>query len=77
MHTAQWTGGVLVVAGSLVLAGYGVYFYFAEFFGSPDVPIPVKIAIPVLCVGTLILLFAVFFQRYQARSEEAFKKEEF
>ena len=77
MRTAQWIGGILVVAGALVLTGYGLFFYFDEFFGSPDVPLAIKVSVPAVVVGMLVLLVVVVLQRLQANKQETFKEENY
>ena len=77
MRTAQWIGGLLIVAGALVLTGYGLFFYFDEFFGAPDVPVPVKVSVPAIIVGMLVLLVVVVLQRIQSRKREHFREEEY
>ena len=77
MRTAQWIGGLLIVAGALVLAGYGLFFYFDEFFRSPDVPLAIKASVPAIIVGMLVLLVVVALQRIQSRKRETFREEEY
>ena len=72
-----WLGGVLAVAGSLVLAGYGIYYFFQEFAGDSDIPLPVRVSLAAVGVGMLVLLVAVTMERVRRRKQERFKEMEF
>ena len=74
---ALWVGGTIVVAGTLVLAGYGVYAFSREFFGSPDVPLAVQVAVPAMLVGVIILLGAALMDRLRHRKQEHFKEADY
>lgn len=51
-------GAILALAGILVLAAYGLYYAFRNFFGDPDIPLAIRLAVPsvapdVSCLGTI------------------------
>ncbi len=73
----QWVSGSLVVASAAVLIGYGAYEGGRELFGSDEVPVFVKVAVPVLTVGLLILLALVIGQRIQGKRHETFREVDF
>ena len=70
VNIVQWTGGTLLVVGVLVFVGYGVYCLSQDFFGSPDVPLPIQVAVPTSVVGILVLLGAVGVERLRRRKRE-------
>jgi len=45
---AVWLGGLLAVAGLVVLLGYGAYYFTTSFFGSTGVPLGVQFAVAAL-----------------------------
>jgi|ETN01SMinimDraft_4_1059930.scaffolds.fasta_scaffold142981_1 hypothetical protein len=72
-----WLGGVLTVAGSLVLAGYGIYYFFQEFAGDSDIPLPVRVSVAAVGAGMLVLLGAVAMEQLRHRKQERFKEMEY
>jgi hypothetical protein len=69
-----WIGGVVFVAGVLVMTGYGVYEFGREFFGHSDVPIAIQIALPATVIGLAVLLAAVVKDRMKNRKDENLKE---
>ncbi len=65
-----WAGGVLVVAGALVLLGFGLGSFAGDLFGSTDVPLAIQIAVPAVVLGALILLGWVLIERLRSRDRE-------
>ncbi|MDP6713606.1 MAG: hypothetical protein QF368_03105 [SAR202 cluster bacterium] len=70
-NVALWIGGILLVVGLLVLTGYGVYFFSTDFMTDEEVPLGVRVAVPVAAVGALALLLGVFGQRMRDRKHES------
>ncbi len=70
---AVWIGGILVLAGALVLLGYGVYYFSQEFFGAEDVPLAIQVALPAIVVGVVVLVVAVLLERLRGGKGEEFK----
>lgn len=73
-RTPLWVGGGLLIVGMLVLVGYAVYYLSRDFFGSPDVPVAVQIAVPAIVVGAIILLAAAIADRVRRRKRERFEE---
>lgn len=73
MQKIAWA---LVIAGSLVLLGYAGYYSIDAFFGAPDVPIAVKISVPVVVLGVVMLVAIVIKERMAAKSKEDFRKDD-
>ena len=65
---------VLVIAGSLVVLGFGAYYSIKDFFSEPDIPIAVKVAIPTVIIGLVLLNIAVLKDRLRERKAEDFRK---
>jgi uncharacterized membrane protein (DUF485 family) len=74
---AVWLGGLLAVAGLVVLLGYGAYYFTTSFFGSTGVPLGVQFAVAALLVGTLVIIVAAIIDRRRQRVVESFKEVEF
>ena len=77
LKIAVWTGGTLTVVVALVVVAYGIYYASQEFFGSPDVPIAIQVAVPVAVVGAVILLGVVLVERLRRRKQEGFQEVEY
>ena len=71
---ALWIGGALAVAGGLVLVGYAVFYFSRAFFGSPDVPLPVQVAVPAVVGGILILIVTALAERLRRRKKESLEE---
>jgi len=76
IRAVQWIGGAMVVAATAVLVGYGACEGLGELFDSDDVPFFIKVAVPALAIGLLILLALVIGQRLQGHRHEHFKEVE-
>ena len=74
MRTALWVGGIVTTVGALALVGYGVYDFSRDFFGSHDVALVVKVAVPAVALGLLILLGVVLMDRLRDRKRERFEE---
>lgn len=68
----RWSGILLVVAGYLVLIGYGFYEYLQD-RGEPVLP---KIALAAVVTGFSILLLAVIRQRTAVHKTDPYKEVE-
>ncbi|MBI2847469.1 MAG: hypothetical protein HYX82_06275 [Chloroflexi bacterium] len=66
-------GFVLSILGIVIIAGYIAYFFFKAFFISP-LPIPIKIAVPALIGGFILLLVSVGWERYKSKKREHFEE---
>ncbi len=77
MKAAQMVGGVLIVGGLLVLLGYGLNEGIREFFDSPDTPVAVKVALPAVVLGFVVLIVVVVVERFQSRERDSFKEADY
>ena len=60
----------LMIAALAALAGYAVYLAVRDLFTEPDVPLAIRVAVPVVIAGALMLFGAVFVQKIQRRKQE-------
>ena len=67
-------GALLVVGGVAVITGYWIYYAFRHLFALACIPMAIKVAIPVVVAGIIVLLIAVIRDRYQAAKKESFKE---
>ena len=73
MEQIAWA---LMSISALMLLGYSVYYSFDELFKESGIPTPVKVAIPVVLPGAIILLLVSLRDRVAARRKEDFRKDE-
>ena len=66
-------GAWLVVAGLAALTGYWIYLILSE----PEVPVLVKVAVPVCVAGSVIVLGATLIQRMKRRKHEGLEEVEY
>ena len=71
----NFLGFALLILGSLVIAGLAVYYFAANFFMT-DLPIALKVAVPMIVIGLLVLLASAIIDRYRAAKTEDFKEVE-
>ena len=76
-RVAFWLGGLMAVAGALVVLGYGVYYFSKAFFGSDAIPLPVRVALPAVIAGFLLVMGAVLLERLRGGKREKFEEVEF
>ena len=67
-------GLVLLVAGTALLGGYWAYLLISEVVGDPDVPLAVRIGLPALGAGGLLLLAAVLIEQVRRNRREDFRE---
>lgn len=60
-------GGILLIAGLLILTGWGLWFFRPVF---SELPLPLKIAILAIAGGLIILLASLGWERRRASKEE-------
>ncbi len=70
-------GLALLLIGIGVLILYWAYFVLLAIFSENDVPLVLKLAIPVTIIGMILLLVSVIRDRLRERKEEKFKEVEF
>lgn len=74
---ALWLGVVLTVASTLVLISYGLYYFAQAFFTARDIPIAIRVAVPVAAVGVFVLLGVVIADRMRRKRFEQFGEVEY
>ena len=67
---------VLLIAGAALLGGYWVFVMISHVVGDPSVPLPVRIGLPALGAGGLLLLAAVVIEQFRRNRREDFRKVE-
>lgn len=77
MKIAQIVGGVLIVGGLLVLFGYGLNEAVGDFFESSDIPVAVKVALPTVVLGFMVLIVVVIVERFKSRARDSFKEADY
>ena len=70
MRVATWAAGIAVAGGLAVLASYWFVSVLDVLFDAEEVPILIKIAVPAVVVGTVVLLLVAVLQRIRDRKEE-------
>ena len=65
-------GLVLLIAGAALLGGYWAFVLLSEVVGDPEVPLAVRIGLPALGAGGLLLLAAVLIQQIRRNRREDF-----
>ena len=59
-----------------MVVGYWLYYFFKYLFTLDFIPLPIKIAIPAISAGVVLLLGAVGWERYRKGKEERFEEVE-
>ncbi len=73
-RTLIWAGAVLLIVGAALLIGYGAYVLVAELAGDPDVPLAIRIGLPALCAGGVIVLVAVLIEQIRRNRLKDFRE---
>lgn len=68
-------GLVLLIAGAALHGAYWVFVMATQVVGNPSVPLPVRIGLPALAAGGLLLL-AVLIEQFRRNRREDFRKVE-
>ena len=61
-----------MIAGVALLGGYWAFLLISEVVGDPQVPLAVRIGLPALGAGGLLLLVAVLIQQIRRNRREDF-----
>ena len=69
-------GLVLLIAGAALLGGYWVFVMISEVVGDSDIPLAVRIGLPALGAGGLLLLAGVLIEQIRRNRREDFRKVE-
>ena len=70
MKVATWAAAIVVAAGMAVLTAYWFVSVLEVLFGADDVPILIKIAVPAIVAGTVVLVLVAVLQRIRDRKDE-------
>ena len=70
-------GATLLVVGVGALVGYWLYILFVALYIAGDVPLLVRIAIPMVLLGLVVLVAALAWDRLRARAHEHLKEIEY
>ena len=71
--SAQKLAFTLMGLGGLTLVGYGFYSLFRFFVSESTIPLAIRVAIPVVIVGFLVLFAVVLWDRIRKRRTEKFE----
>ena len=67
-------GIVLILVGFLTLLGYGMYSLVVAIYSTEDIPLIIKLAVPVLIGGLMVLIVSVVRDRLRDRRNEKFRE---
>ena len=67
-------GIVLILVGFLTLLGYGIYSLLVAIYSTEDIPFIIKLAVPVLIGGLMVLIVSVGRDRLRDRRNEKFRE---
>lgn len=67
-------GIVLILVGFLTLLGYGMYSLLVAIYSTEDIPLIIKLAVPVLIGGLMVLIVSVVRDRLHDRRNEKFRE---
>ncbi|MCH2508519.1 MAG: hypothetical protein MK035_08635 [Dehalococcoidia bacterium] len=67
-------GIVLILVGFLTLLGYGMYSLLVVIYSTEDIPLIIKLAVPVLIGGLMVLIVSVGRDRLRDRRNEKFRE---
>tara|TARA_B100000686_G_scaffold301746_1_gene337288 strand:- start:395 stop:619 length:225 start_codon:yes stop_codon:yes gene_type:complete len=67
-------GIVLILVGFLTLLGYGMYSLVVAIYSTEDIPLIIKLAVPVLIGGLMVLIVSVGRDRLRDRRNEKFRE---
>ena len=67
-------GIVLILVGFLTLLGYGMYSLLVAIYSTEDIPFIIKLAVPVLIGGLMVLIVSIVRDRLRDRRNEKFRE---
>ena len=67
-------GIALILVGFLTLLGYGMYSLVVAIYSTEDIPLIIKLAVPVLIGGLMVLIVSVGRDRLRDRRNEKFRE---
>ena len=63
-------GFILMIAGLVVVLGYSIYYFVIV----SDIPLAIRVAVPAMLLGLILLLVSVVRERLEASKKETFKE---
>ena len=67
-------GIVLILVGFLTLLGYGMYSLVVAIYSTEDIPLIIRLAVPIIIGGLMVLIVSVVRDRLRDRSNEKFRE---
>jgi hypothetical protein len=65
----KYLGIFLIVVGMSVGTGYGIFLLGKGFFTNPDIGMPVRVAVPAVVLGLVLLLIAYIKEKFQTTAQ--------
>ena len=65
---------VLLIGGLGVLIGYWLYFLLSVIYTEQDVPVLIKVAVPMVISGLILLISTIAWHRIQSSKKENFEE---
>ena len=70
MKVATWAAAIAVAGGVAVLAAYWFVSVLDVLFDAEEIPILIRIAVPAIVGGSVVLLLVAVLQRLRDRKDE-------
>lgn len=70
-------GIVAILLGLVFLVGYGLYILLHTIYTYEDVPLIIKIVLPVILSGLCLMTLSVLRDRFREKDRDKFKEVEF
>ena len=67
-------GIVLILIGFLTLLGYGMYSLLVVIYSTEDIPFIIKLGVPVIIGGLMVLIVSIVRDRLRDRRNEKFRE---
>ena len=67
-------GIVLILVGFLTLLGYGMYSLLVAIYSTEDIPLIIRLAVPIIIGGLMVLIVSVVRDRLRDRRNEKFRE---
>jgi len=72
--TERGMGWILMSAGAIILFCFGLFEAFSSLFGNPEAPLWLKIGLPAVVVGAVILLVSFIRERIFSYHRERYRE---
>tara|TARA_B100000029_G_scaffold504881_1_gene584562 strand:- start:114 stop:347 length:234 start_codon:yes stop_codon:yes gene_type:complete len=74
MRNMARIGIVLILVGFLTLLGYGMYSLLVVIYSTEDIPLIIRMAVPIIIGGLMVLIVSVVRDRLRDRRNEKFRE---